>query len=818
MVQTSEMTTTTSTTPEPRICEPGGSGVLLPLGGEAETKWDNRAKVFLYGAGMVYCFLGVGVISDVFMSAIERITSQKKRSRCPETDRFRTVNVWNETVANLTLMALGSSAPEILLAVGDVLKNSMFAGALGPSTIVGSAAFNLFCIIAVCINAIPAGETRQIKEMGVFYITAVWSIWAYIWLLIIVSFWTPPVITLFEGGLTVLFFPVLVWISYCSDVGMLTVDNIVGSIKGFFTVDTGMSSSSDAELGGLQILCLMVRWVCLLFLKIICGIARIFFGLFKCFFKVFCCGCCCFRRKKRPAHDHHHHHTHHPDEEAPVKDGDDGAEAAEGKAAEEVDIYSEEQFDDDAPILDEDGEPIDCDEGVFAFRTEYLEIWVGREPVQAVIPVLRKNGEEGRVSVNYRMDFLTATPGYDYEDEDGTLEYRSGVKVQDIALTIHPKRPGERDDLMQIVLEDPDGGAMIDPDADGDDDMAILTIMLRNEDAGEHSFGARLYGALDALVNLDEIWLGTVTWKEEIRDSLYVNGSLEAQQEAHWADWVSHVIVLPWSFYYKLLTPPPTYLGGWVCFVGALMHIGCLTSLIGDMAELFGCAGGINDSITAITFVALGTSLPDTFASKTAATQDEWADASIVNVTGSNSVNVFLGIGLPWFMAAVYWKLEGPTDEWIAKYPEHYKTYPQAGFIVMGAGDLAYSVAVFTLGAMVCLGVIRLRRTSCGGELGGTADIKAVSSFLLIMLWVSYIGLQIWKSNKPNATIVDQALSLCLCVPVIMCLMVVFLVLLQVLKVSKKYIGEQGFWGIFIASCVVGMRMVGFIMFQREQV
>ena len=31
------------------------------------------------------------------------------------------------------------------------------------------------------------------------------------------------------------------------------------------------------------------------------------------------------------------------------------------------------------------------------------------------------------------------------------------------------------------------------------------------------------------------------------------------------------------------------------------------------------------------------------------------ADAAIGNVTGSNSVNVFLGLGLPWMMAAVYW-------------------------------------------------------------------------------------------------------------------------------------------------------------------
>ena len=57
---------------------------------------------------------------------------------------------------------------------------------------------------------------------------------------------------------------------------------------------------------------------------------------------------------------------------------------------------------------------------------------------------------------------------------------------------------------------------------------------------------------------------------------------------------------------------------------------------------------------SAITFVALGTSLPDTFASKAAAVGEKTADNAIGNVTGSNSVNVFLGLGLPWTIAAIY--------------------------------------------------------------------------------------------------------------------------------------------------------------------
>ena len=62
--------------------------------------------------------------------------------------------------------------------------------------------------------------------------------------------------------------------------------------------------------------------------------------------------------------------------------------------------------------------------------------------------------------------------------------------------------------------------------------------------------------------------------------------------------------------------------------------------------------------ITAITFVALGTSLPDTFASKIAAVNEKTADNSIGNVTGSNSVNVFLGLGLPWIIASIYHEIK----------------------------------------------------------------------------------------------------------------------------------------------------------------
>merc|ERR1711879_622980 len=117
-----------------------------------------------------------------------------------------------------------------------------------------------------------------------------------------------------------------------------------------------------------------------------------------------------------------------------------------------------------------------------------------------------------------------------------------------------------------------------------------------------------------------------------------------------------------------------------------------------------------------ITFVALGTSLPDTFASKHAALEDEDADASVGNVTGSNSVNVFLGLGLPWIIGSLYWGSVGPSPAWIEKY-EHTNIpnrYPDGAFVVQ-AGSLAFSVTAYTICATACITVLIFRRNYYGG-------------------------------------------------------------------------------------------------------
>ena len=173
------------------------------------------------------------------------------------------------------------------------------------------------------------------------------------------------------------------------------------------------------------------------------------------------------------------------------------------------------------------------------------------------------------------------------------------------------------------------------------------------------------------------------------------------------------------------------------------MFIGLLTALIGDLAAQMGCCMGLLPSVTAITFVALGTSMPDTFASKQAAENEPFADASIVNIPGSNSVNVFLGLGLPWMCAAVYWSVNGETEEsaWRARYrgQSWYTEDTPVGFAVP-AGDLGFSVGVFSAAALVCISVLIFRRQAYGYELGGPVAPKRFTAFLFVGLWLFYVA------------------------------------------------------------------------------
>ena len=112
----------------------------------------------------------------------------------------------------------------------------------------------------------------------------------------------------------------------------------------------------------------------------------------------------------------------------------------------------------------------------------------------------------------------------------------------------------------------------------------------------------------------------------------------------------------------------------------------------------------------------------DTFASKQAATGDKYADASVGNVTGSNAVNVFLGIGVAWTIAAIYHNAKGEAFE-------------------VDPGSLAFSVTVYSVFALFAIVLLMVRRKmpSIAGELGGPRREKIISSCIFVTLWLIYL-------------------------------------------------------------------------------
>ena len=363
--------------------------------------------------------------------------------------------------------------------------------------------------------------------------------------------------------------------------------------------------------------------------------------------------------------------------------------------------------------------------------------------------VERRRGHNGEVCVQYDTKPREALEGIDYIGAHGTLTFAHGQLSASLTIEIVDDTSYEKDETFLCVLSAPTNGALFREDTDGRAESDICTITIESDNGvrtkidrvlellcGAYSRFERprstvppdtrsLVGASRAIAEplwclrgaLSEVGPETAVaptlacvchprgvrravdrqraamvsslWAEQIRDALWLGDEDERSRPSAW---LVHTIMLPWKLIFALIGPPPELWGGVGLFLGALAGIAGQVILIGDVAGQLGCLVGLRDSVTAITFVALGTSLPDLFASMHAAREDSTADNSVGNVTGSNSVNVFMGLGLPWLMAAIYWHAVGATDEWKAAYPyTAAHLHPGGGFVVC-AGSLAFGV------------------------------------------------------------------------------------------------------------------------------
>ncbi|KAL5108452.1 Sodium/calcium exchanger 3 [Taenia crassiceps] len=830
----------------------------------------------------MYCFLGVSIIADRFMAAIEVITSQEKEVRVKSKSgevQVISVRIWNETVSNLTLMALGSSAPEILLSIIEICGTNFEAGELGPGTIVGSAAFNLFVIIGICIAVIPNGETRRIKHFGVFVVTSIWSVFAYLWLYFIISVTSKGVVEFWEAFLTFLFFPITVLTAYIADIKLFQKKFLKKRYKarrkakymikdaadieanGKFANSESVSESSKGsleeeyektrleyietikeirkknpqidpkeleELAQVEVLnkgpksrayyriqatrqltgsgnvitkSKLERKLSIQRTEITelyaPDVQQIFFN---------------------PGHYTVMENVGSFQITVSRKGGDLRDEVAIDYATEDGTAVANEDYEPtngtlvfrpneqhkqisitviDDDIFEEDEhfnvrlsnlrviqnygltsdwkivDPVvatvmvldDDHSGIFHFASESIEISESCEVAE--FTVVRSSGARGCVHVPFKtVDGTAKGNGKDYSDVSGFVEFLDDQTEAVIRVPIVDDNDYEKNEYFFIELGQPTlveregarsffsmmsekllpdtykrGSLMqkIDPP------KAAEATQPEGLDTGLPRLGqftclrvtikesTELKNTVDRLIKHGKwvLFVGTSSWKEQFVDALTVNAGddddLEAIAEGgvkmpSCMDYVMHFLTVFWKVLFAFV-PPTEYAGGWVCFVVSIIVIGFLTAIIGDLASAFGCTVGLTDAVTSTTFVALGTSLPDTFASKVAAIGDKFADSSICNVTGSNAVNVFLGIGVAWTIAAIAHWVRGST-------------------FLVPAGSLGFSVTIFCIFALFAIALLVLRRKPAlgGGELGGArASIKWGSATFFLLLWLIYV-------------------------------------------------------------------------------
>ncbi|NXX80104.1 NAC3 protein, partial [Urocolius indicus] len=846
-------------------------GVILPIWyPENPSLGDKIARVIVYFVALIYMFLGVSIIADRFMASIEVITSQEKEITVKKPNgetTTTTIRIWNETVSNLTLMALGSSAPEILLSLIEVCGHGFIAGDLGPSTIVGSAAFNMFIIIAICVYVIPDGEARKIKHLRVFFVTAAWSIFAYIWLYMILAVFSPGVVQVWEGLLTLFFFPLCVLLAWLADRRLLFYKymhkryradkhrgiiietegdhpkgiEMDGKVMNSHFLDGNLATAEGKEADesrkemirilkdlkqkhpekDLDQLVEMANYYALshqqksrAFYRIqatrmMTGagnilkkhaaeqakrsaslhevrpdepeefISKVYFDpcSYQCLEN---CGAVLLTVVRKGGDVSKTIYVDYKTEDGSANAGAD-YEFTEGtvvlKSGETQKEFSVGIIDDD--IFEEDehffvrlsnvrvleseeppelgGSPypkamlaspcvatvtiLDDDHaGIFTFECDVMHV---SESIGVMeVKVLRTSGARGTVIVPFRTVEGTAKGGgEDFEDTYGELEFKNDETVKTVRVKIVDEEEYERQENFFIALGEPQWMER------GISEVTERKLTVEEEEAkriaemgkpilGEHpkleviiEESYEFKSTVDKLIRKTNLALvvGTHSWRDQFLEAITVSAAGDEDEDESGEerlpscfDYVMHFLTVFWKVLFACV-PPTEYCNGWACFAVSILIIGMLTAVIGDLASHFGCTIGLKDSVTAVVFVAFGTSVPDTFASKAAAIQDVYADASIGNVTGSNAVNVFLGIGLAWSVAAIYWASQGQEFQ-------------------VSAGTLAFSVTLFTIFAFICVSVLLYRRRPrLGGELGGPRACKLATALLFVSLWLLYI-------------------------------------------------------------------------------
>lgn len=100
----------------------------------------------------------------------------------------------------------------------------------------------------------------------------------------------------------------------------------------------------------------------------------------------------------------------------------------------------------------------------------------------------------------------------------------------------------------------------------------------------------------------------------------------------------------------------------WATFFVSLLHITWISYFMVEFMTKLGCMWHISDTVMGLTFLAMGTSIPDALGSLAVAEKGE-GDMAVSNAVGSNVFDICIGLGLPWFIKCVAGSGPIPIDD-----------------------------------------------------------------------------------------------------------------------------------------------------------
>ncbi|GJP42875.1 hypothetical protein CLOM_g2406 [Closterium sp. NIES-68] len=578
--------------------EPACSSYLLI---PAENVWDVIVRTAMYTLALVYLFIGLATITGKYMEAMENIVQQTRKVRIWDPAARRWVEsqqrIWNPAIADITLLALGTCAPQISLAVIDAVRRLGKSGGqdLGAGTIIGGAAFNLFPILAVCVLVPPPGAVKRISDVGVFLVEFVWSLWAYVWLYVVLQVWTPGEVTITEAVMTVLQLPLLMLHAYAQE-----------QRWPFIALPLTPSTSPppfEVAVGGATV-----------------GAASS--AIQEDFRSVTV-------------------------QRASFTAGDVGGDVGAGGRA----ATSGAQI--ESPPGGTGGAAMNGHAALGEFSTPSSSSSRRRRSSEYERSSRRSSGGEGGMGRGSRRHSLSSQAedrewGYVEEGEEDGRGGQSAVQGrQQKAVDAVP---------LQGCIVDERSHSNSHERSDGSDgsDSAVHE---RDGSSGrrKESFAMRWRQqiVLSMMLYPSDYLSRTAhasTHPSHMRPAAHKARPVAARV---WRV-VLHAVCFLWKALCALLIPPPDALHGYPAFTASILVITAIAALVVELASLFGCVTAVNSFVVAITLLASGTSIPDLIASVVAADHMPTADSAIANINASNCIIVFSGMGVPWLITTLY--------------------------------------------------------------------------------------------------------------------------------------------------------------------